>query len=138
MERRREADYRMTDADTPPNDGYSIEERGDVTVVRLHRVMSQIEIFSMIDAVAALGNPRKRLWLLGENLRLSAEEMAQIGAYARSQVIGPARVAYVTDDNVTLGLANIHSVYRDDQGYEYQLFREEAEALAWLNAGECS
>ena len=122
----------MSDLDEPTDDGYSVEERGDIIVMRLLRPMTQTEVFSMIDALAALEKPRKRMWLLGENIRLTAEEMLQIGAYARCQVTGPARVAYVTDDDVTLGLTNIHAVYRDDSGYEYQLFRDEAEAMEWL------
>lgn len=122
----------MSDSDEPTDDGYSVDERGDIIVMRLLRPMTQAEVFSMIDALAALEKPRKRMWLLGENLRLTAEEMVQIGAYARRQVTGPARVAYVTDDDVTLGLTNIHAVYRDDSGYEYQLFRDEAEAMEWL------
>ena len=42
-------------------------------------------------------------------------------------------MAYVTDNDLAFGLTNIHAVYRDDHDYEYQIFRDEGSAVAWLN-----
>ncbi len=99
--------------------------------------MSKSEVIAMIGAVAMLENPTRRLWLLGNHMRRTAEEMVEVGEYAGRKVKGAARVAYVMDDDATFGLANIHAVYREDDSYAYQLFRDETEAMAWL-AGETS
>ena len=115
--------------------GYSFSFRDGMLVVELHRALSQREIFRVIEEVAEAGSPGRRLWLLGDHLNLNAGEMAEIGDYARARVTGPARVAYVTDDDATFGLTNIHAVYRSDSGYEYGLFRDEQSAIEWLNAG---
>ncbi len=113
--------------------GYSIEERGDVTVIRLRRVLSKQEILAIIDVIATMGTCDKRLWLLGNHLRLTPEEMSEIGDYGREQIQGISRVAYVADDDVTFGLTNIQAAYRTAGGFEDQLFRDEESALAWLN-----
>ncbi len=115
--------------------GFSIEDRGDVTVIRFLRTVSKQEIFEIIDVIATRGQCNKRLWLLGEYLRLSAEEMAEIGEYGRTTIAGPGRVAYVADDDLTFGLTSIHAAYRKTGGYEDQLFRDEASAMAWLSEG---
>lgn len=113
--------------------GYSIEERGDVTVIRLRRSLNKQEILAIIDVIATLGPREKRLWLLGNHLRLTPEEMSEIGDYGREKIRGVSRVAYVADDDVTFGLTNIQAAYRNVGGFEDQLFRDEASALAWLS-----
>ena len=114
------------------NPGYAIEERGDVMVITLTRSLSKAEIFSIIDAIAELGSPTKRLWLLGSHVRLTPEEMSDIGEYGREKIEGPSKVAYVADDDLTFGLTNIQAAYRNVGGFEDQLFRDEESALAWL------
>lgn len=112
--------------------GYSIEEREGVMVIRLKRSLSKQEIFSVIDVIAESGSPAKRLWYLGNHVRLTPEDMSDIGAYGRDRISGPGRVAYVADDDVTFGLTNIQAAYRNAGGFEDQLFRDEQSALAWL------
>ncbi|MDJ0911749.1 MAG: hypothetical protein QNI99_21360 [Woeseiaceae bacterium] len=113
--------------------GYSIEERGDVTVISLLRTLTKQEILGIIDVIASLGRREKRLWILGDHVRLTAEEMSEIGNYGREKIEGPSRVAYVAGDDLTFGLTNIQAAYRDVGGFEDQLFRDEASAMAWLN-----
>ncbi len=113
--------------------GYSIEEQGDVTLIRLRRVLSKQEILAIIDVLATMGKCEKRLWLLGKHLRLTPEEMSEIGDYGREKIQGISRVAYVADDDVTFGLTNIQAAYRKAGGFEDQLFRDEESALAWLS-----
>ena len=112
--------------------GYAIEQRDGVTVIRLERTLSKQEIFSIIDAIAALGSPKRRLWHLGNHVRLTPEDMSDIGAYGREKISGPSRVAYVAGDDVTFGLTNIQAAYRNVGGFEDQLFRDEESAVAWL------
>ncbi len=112
--------------------GYSIEERGDVTVIRLLRHLSKPEILGIIDVIASLGRCEKRLWLLGDYVRLSPEEMSEIGDYGREHIEGPSRVGYVASDALTFGLTNIQAAYRSVGGFEDQLFRDEESALTWL------
>ncbi len=120
-------------ADEFMDPGYSIEDRGDVTLIRLHRTLRKQEILAIIDVIATMGKREKRLWLLGKHLRLTPEEMSEIGDYGREKIRGPSRVAYVADDDVTFGLTNIQAAYRNVGGFEDQLFRDEESALAWLS-----
>ena len=118
--------------------GYAIEERDGVMFIRLHRTLTKQEICSIIDAIAELGSPTRRLWHLGSHVRLTPEEMSDIGAYGREKISGPSRVAYVADDDLTVGLTNIQAAYRDVGGFEDRLFRDEESAIAWLNGGNRS
>ncbi len=111
----------------------SFEDRDSMLVIRILKPLTKQAIFRITDEVARRGCPGKRLWLVGSYLSLTAEEMAEVGEYAKATVKGPSRVAYVTDDDLAFGLTNIHAVYRDHHGYEYQIFRDEASAVAWLD-----
>ena len=59
--------------------------------------------------------------------------MSEIGNYGRERIEGPSRVAYVAGDDLTFGLTNIQAAYRNVGGFEDQLFRDEASAMARLN-----
>lgn len=111
----------------------SYEDHDGMLVIRILKPLTKQAIFQITDEVARRNCPRKRLWLIGSFLSLTAEEMAEVGEYAKATVTGASRVAYVTDDDLAFGLTNIHAAYRDDHGYEYQIFRDEQSALAWLN-----
>ncbi len=113
--------------------GYSIEERGDVTVISLLRSLTKQEILGIIDVIASFGRCEKRLWILGDHVRLTPEDMSEIGNYGREKIEGPGRVAYVAGDDLTFGLTNIQAAYRNVGGFEDQLFRDEVSAMAWLN-----
>lgn len=112
--------------------GYSIEERGDVTVIRLLRLVNLEEILEIIDVIATLSNREKRLWLLGDHVRLTPGEMSEIGNYGRDRIKGFSRVAYVAADDLTFGLTSIQSAYRRAGGFDDQVFRDEESALEWL------
>ena len=112
--------------------GYSIKQRGDVTVICLLRLVNLEEILGIIDVIATLGNREKRLWLLGDYVRLTPEEMSEIGNYGRDRIEGSSRVAYVAADDLTFGLTSIQVAYREARGFEDQIFRDEESALEWL------
>ena len=112
----------------------SFEDRDGMLVIRILRPLTREAIFAITDEVARRDCPGRRLWLIGSYLALTAEEMVEVGEYAKATVKGASRVAYVTDDDVAFGLTNIHAAYRDDHGYEYQIFRDQESAVAWLNA----
>ena len=111
----------------------SFEERDGMLVLRILKPLTKQAIFAITDEVARRGCPGKRLWLVGSYLSLTAEEMVEVGEYAKATVKGVSRVAYVTDNDLAFGLTNIHAVHRDEHGYEYQIFRDEESAIAWLN-----
>ena len=113
--------------------GYAIEEQDGVMIIRLNRTLTKEEICSIIDAIAELGDTTRRLWHLGNFVRLTPEEMSDIGVYGREKIRGPSRVAYVADDDLTFGLTNIQAAYRDVGGFEDQLFRDEESAMTWLH-----
>ncbi len=123
----------MSEPDWPTDSFCSFEDRDGVLVIRIRKPLTKQAIFRITDEVAARGCPGRRLWLVGSYLSLTSEEMVEVGEYAKATVKGASRVAYVTDDDLAFGLTTIHAAHRDDHGYDYQIFRDEASALAWLN-----
>ncbi len=123
----------MSDAEQPIGTCCSFEDRDGILVIRILEPLTKQAIFKITDEVARRSCPRKRLWLVGSYLSLSAEEMVEVGEYAKATVTSASRVAYVTDDDLAFGLTNIHAAYRENPAYDYQIFRDEASALAWLN-----
>ena len=124
----------MSEADRPTDRFCSIEDRDEVLVIRILKPLTKQAIFQITDEVARRGCPGKRLWLVGSFLSLTGQEMVEVGEYAKATVTGESRVAYVTDDDLAFGLTNIHAAHRDNPAYDYQIFRDEASALAWRNA----
>ena len=123
----------MTEADHSIDTFCSFEDREGVLVIRVLKPLTKQAIFRITDEVAAHGCPSKRLWLVGHYLSLSAEEMVEVGEYAKATVTGVSKVAYVTDDDLAFGLTNIHAAYRDNPAYDYRIFRDEASAMVWLS-----
>lgn len=123
----------MSDAEQPTLTCCSFEDRDGILVIRILERLTRQAIFQITDEVARRGCPGKRLWLVGSYLSLTAEEMVEVGEYAKATVTGASKVAYVTDDDLAFGLTNIHAAHRDHQAYDYQIFRDEESALAWLN-----
>ena len=112
------------------DDGYVIEQQENYLIIRLLRVLQYDEVIAMLDRVVACDRCGLRLWHLGTYNQFSPDELTAIGDYARGLRPRPTRVAYVVDNDVSHGLTNIHAVYRDPE--DYQIFRDEEEALAWL------
>ena len=123
----------MTEADQSTETFCSFEDREGVLVIRVLKPLTRQAIFRITDEVAARGYPSKRMWLVGPYLSLTAEEMVEVGEYAKATITRASRVAYVTDDDLAFGLTNIHAAHRNNQSYDYQIFRDEASAMAWLN-----
>ena len=88
------------------------------------------EIVSAIDESAALNAPC-RLWDLRVGVTLEADEIRQIATHARA-VSGPGRLAMLTSDDISFGTLRILEVYRKAPSLETRVFRDEAEAYAWL------
>ena len=112
--------------------GYEIDCRERYAIIRFLRVMSYEEFCAMIDDVVERGISARCLWLMGEYLRFSPAEMSSIAEYARGRNPNASRFAFVTEDDVSFGMTRLYSAHRDTEGFDQRVFRDEAEAVAWL------
>ena len=88
------------------------------------------EILTAMDESAAFRAPR-RLWDLRVGVRLDRDEVRRIAAHGR-YVSGTGRLALLTSDDVSYGTLRMLEVYRNEEGFESSVFREEQAAYEWL------
>ncbi|MFQ5350627.1 MAG: hypothetical protein ACE5EG_09320, partial [Thermoanaerobaculia bacterium] len=81
---------------------------------------------------AETGVSDRRIWYLTENFSFTAEEIKNIAARGRVHWPSAARVAYLAADDLTFGLLRMFEVFREQENYQTRVFREEQEALEWL------
>lgn len=76
----------------------------------------------------------RRLWDFRESgLSLTNAELQRIGAIAQAYSSdGRGRTAVLVSRDVDYGQARVFHVYRETPGNPVRVFRDEAEALAWL------
>ncbi len=65
-------------------------------------------------------------------LNYSANEMRAIAARARGHWPGQAQVAYVAAGELSYGLMRMFQVFREEEGYQSRVFRDEQDAEEWL------
>lgn len=127
----------MSDSDRPDDSWYTVEQRDDLMIVRVERFLDLREAIAVIDEFSSRDLPEKRLWVFGGYVKLSnPDTLRELGELARAKLRQPGRVAYVVEDAVDFGLTNVLAAPRHLSGFEYGIFRDEGEAIAWLNAEE--
>ncbi|MBU1534900.1 hypothetical protein KKF84_06245 [Myxococcota bacterium] len=111
---------------------YSIEVVDSICVVRYHHKPTLSEVLSSIDDASDIGNFNRRLWIYEESADLQIYEIQRIASLCKEKWPVPSKVAIVTPNTVTFGLARMHDVYREQEGVETRVFRTENEAIVWL------
>lgn len=125
----------LTDSGSVTGKGYSFEQRDELLIVRVQRLLGLQEAIAAIEEFSSRDLPEKRLWVFGGFVKLSNPDvLREVGNLARAKLRQPGRVAYVVEDEVDLGLTNLLAAPRHLSGFEYRIFRDEGEAIAWLNA----
>lgn len=105
-----------------------------ILVVRFFTKPFLSEIFQAQSESRGMGDFSLRLWVFEDGLDLNENEIIQIGYNGRKLWPGERyRIAYVVRDDLSYGLARMHSVYRSEEHYYWgQAFRDETEAINWL------
>jgi hypothetical protein len=78
-----------------------------------------------------------RLWdFRGCDITLSSDELREVGEVGQTLDRRTSRVAVLVDSDLNFGLMRVHEVHRESERTGFRVFRDEAEALAWLTSGE--
>lgn len=113
---------------------YSTETGDGLVIVRFDRKPG------VADIKAALSDPitqafKHRLYDFSGGLDLSADDIRHLADVSAGQQITPEKLAaVVAGDDMAFGLSRMFEVYREDAGTQARAFRDEAEALAWLQS----
>lgn len=112
---------------------YRIETSQDLTSVTFLSEPSLADLREALRDVHAQPSGRLRLWdYSGTRVSMNGEEARALAAFARTLDRPPTRVAILVATDVEYGIARMHLAWRDEQGMESRVFRDRAEALAWL------
>jgi hypothetical protein len=111
-------------------------DRPAVTV-RFSGIVERADVIAAIRALASDGafSTSKRLWdLRGCELDVTTEDLREI-ADTSSEAGGKGDgVGVLVDRDVNFGIVRIHMALRDPEDQQYRLFRDQSEAIAWLDA----
>ena len=111
---------------------YRIEVRDGITIVRFHAMPGVDDLLRAIDDAFEADETGRRLWVLEKGMDLSSDAMRTVAQYANAKWDTTSKSAVVAPQDLTFGLARIHEAYRDRARHENRVFRDEAEAVAWL------
>ena len=113
---------------------YSIEVVDGITVVRFFKQLTVSETIEAFDDFIARDVTSLRLWIFESGVKYSTLELRELAEYGKKLARLPSRNAFVVPDDLSFGLARMHEVFREQLGYESQVFRDEQKAIAWLKS----
>ncbi|MBU1219438.1 hypothetical protein KKF34_15945 [Myxococcota bacterium] len=112
---------------------YSIQVVENICVVRYHHKPTFSEVLSSINDASNMGEFNRRLWIYEDTADLQSDEIQKVASLCKAKWPVPSKVAIVTPNDHSFGLARMHDVYREQEGVETRVFRTEIEAIVWLS-----
>ena len=80
---------------------------------------------------------RLRLWDFRKaRFNLNNEDIKKVARQAKAAEKKPGKVAMLTSEDLSFGLARMYEAYRSSPIVSLQVFRDESKAVDWLLAGE--
>jgi hypothetical protein len=124
-------DYNMRTLVSTGADGfYRLVLEGEGNLNDLREVLTQLAVFP---------DTRKELWIISDlTLHISTQEIIGLADLVKTNPQQPGMVAIVADKDLLFGLSRIFSGHREDRQTRVQVFRDESNALEWLNKSEAS
>lgn len=112
---------------------YSIDVANGILVVRFSQRPTVSETISAMNDVIAKSAALPRLWIFQFGIRFTTDELKILSQYAiRKSQEAPPRTAIVAPDDYSFGLARMHEVFREQEGFKMRVFRGEEESVVWL------
>ena len=76
-----------------------------------------------------------RLWdFQDSSFTFSQNEVLELASYASAADKQPAKVAMLVNEDLSFGVSRVYEVFRNTDLTETNVFRDKAEAVAWLRA----
>lgn len=116
-------------------DKYPWEISRDGNIVRIDFLSSpdRQDMLDLMDALDTLENSELRMFVMEKApILLSTAEVREGAEIAKAMANQPRRIAVVAPGEITFGISRIFKVYRESENTEFEVFREETEAKAWL------
>lgn len=90
-------------------------------------------MLDLMDALDTLENSELRMYVMERaEMLLSTADIREGAEVARALTLQPRRIAVVAPGSISYGISRIFKVYRESENTEFEVFREETEAKAWL------
>ena len=112
---------------------YAFEVVDEISVVRFSREATLSDVLTAIDDVAARGVTRRQLWIYPFGGNTDSSELKTLAQKGITLWPVPSKSAVVAPDDLTFGMARMYAMFREREGLEMRVFREEKEAILWLN-----
>jgi hypothetical protein len=80
-----------------------------------------------------LDDSGRRMWVLEKGLDLSPDDLQIAASAGKAKLKRPSKMAVVATEDLSFGLSRVFEFFRYQDGVESRVFRNEEEALVWLN-----
>jgi hypothetical protein len=112
---------------------WEITRDGDIVRIEFLASPSRQDMLDLMDALDTLENSELRMYVMQQAEMLLSTADVRVGAeVARALTNQPRRIAVVAPGEISYGISRIFKVYRESEDTQFEVFREEAEAKAWL------
>ena len=111
---------------------YQVYVEDGITICRFSEVAEHAALEKAIKEALELDETGLRLWVFAKGTNISTGELKGLIALSDGRQRKPSKAAFVATDDLTFGLARMQASYREGERLSSRVFRDEAEALAWL------
>jgi hypothetical protein len=111
---------------------YSILQTDGVTRVTFFSNPEMADILQAQEAASKLINAGHRLGDF-RNVNLDKVSPRRAADNSRSLVKAPSKIAILVNSDLSFGLSRMHDACRTDKTTQVRTFRDETEAIDWLN-----
>ena len=115
-------------------DNYSIEYLDNICVITFHGQATRSDVEEIIEGFAAEKQPSHRLWDLSAGIQYVVDDIRSVAEYANTIMSEPAKIAIVAPSGLAFGASRVHSVYRESENTNQQVFKDRNTAMAWLKS----
>ncbi len=119
------------------NMSFEISAKDDILLVTIKGNPSVDDIKLILDKTRDSSgySHNTRLWDFRDaSFDFSQHEIVDIAAYASAADDRPSRVAMLVNEDLSFGVSRIYEAFRHSNLTQINVFRDEAEAMAWLQA----
>ena len=111
---------------------YAIETIDGITIVRMHEKASLDDVRSAFNDLSKSEPSNPRLWHLERGWNLTTAQIRSFAQYSKSKSVDDIKLAVVTNENLSYGLARMFQAYWEDPRMSQQNFATEEAAITWL------
>jgi len=118
---------------------FEMRDSGGITLITLKQNINLDEAKEMFQAVAANKPGKLRLYDMSAGFHHTISEVQDMVSFGSKLIDQPgSRVAIVSEDLVTFGMARVYDAFRTKEHTNFGVFKTLEDGLRWLKAEEPS